>query len=251
MKVIQQLAVWAGIGWLLCTGTHAETYKLVTLNYPPYEYQKGDQVDGIVVRVLRRAFAKLGHEIEIEVLPWKRALLMARTGAADGIFTVYKTQERLSFLDYSKTIVMPQVVSLWALTNVEVPYNGDLASLSDVSIGLVDGVSYGAAADEVIHSGLLKHLEYAPDSQHNIMKLLAGRTAVIMMNRYGAMYHLKKFRSLKDVRELQPVVSSVPSYIAFSKKRKLTALRDQLDTVLQSMLKGGEFETIYDSYFGQ
>lgn len=251
MMFLRSVALVICLVSALSWGARADTLKLVTLSYPPYEYQDGDMVDGIVVRILHRAFEELGHRIEIEVLPWKRALLMARRGSADAIFTVYKTEERLKFLDYSKTVVMPQVVSIWALKDAGIEFNGDLLSLADVSIGLVDGVSYGAMADSAIASGKLKNLDYAPSSSQNITKLLAGRTDAVIMNRYGAIYHLRLQRGFDRVTELRPEISSVPSYIGFSKARNHGELRDRFDEVLQSMISSGEYQRIIDGYYDE
>ncbi|MBO9426424.1 amino acid ABC transporter substrate-binding protein [Labrenzia sp. R4_1] len=229
----------------------ATPLQLVTLQYPPYEYQDGDKVDGIVVRLLHHAFEKLGRDIEITVLPWKRAQLMAKKGQVDGIFTVYETPERLKYLDYSKKVLIPQTVSLWALRETEVAYDGTMESLADVSIGLVLGVSYGEKADRALKSGALKHLEYAPDSAQNIKKLLAGRTSVVIMNRYGALHHLHLQDGFERVKELTPEISSVPSYVAFSKLRNHTALRDQFDQVLETMIASGDYARIIDDYFAE
>ncbi|MCK7613772.1 substrate-binding periplasmic protein [Roseibium sediminicola] len=239
------------ICWLVAasTGARADTLRFVTLSYPPYEYEEADKVDGIVVRILREAFSRLGHELEIEVLPWKRALLMARQGSVDGIFTVYKTEERLKFLDYSETVVMPQVVSIWALKGSNVPFDGTMESLHDVPLGVVHGVSYGKIADTAIENGTLKQLDYAPNSAHNIKKLLAGRTLAVIMNRYGALYHLRLQNGFDKVEELQPEVSAVPSYVGFSKARNLSGLRDQFDQVLQAMITSGDYQDIVDGYY--
>ena len=251
MVSLRSVAVLVWLGFVLCGVAKADTLKLVTLSYPPYEFQDGDRVDGIVVRILRRAFEKLDYQIEIEVLPWKRALLMARQGTADAVFTVYRTEERLKYLDYSRTVVMPQVVSVWALKDAELEFDGDLGSLKNVSIGLVDGVSYGATADAAIASGILRHLDYAPSSSQNIKKLLAGRTEAVIMNRYGALYHLTLQKGLDQVIELRPEISSVPSYIGFSKARNLAALRDRFDDTLQAMIAEGEYQRIIDGYYDE
>ena len=227
----------------------AGTVRLVTLDYPPYEYLSGDSADGIVVRIVRRAFAHLGEDIVIHVLPWKRALHMVRTGAADGIFTAYKTEERLRYLDYSETVLMPQVLSVWARKGVEVPYDGSLESLCETSIGLVHDISYGARVDTAIRAGVLTRLDYAPVSGQNITKLLVGRTDAVIMNKYGAMYHLAQQRGRGRVVELLPELSSVPSYIAFAKVNNLGGLRDRLDIVLEEMMASGEYQAIIDGYF--
>lgn len=97
----------------------------------------------------------------------------------------------------------------------------------------------------------MKHLEYAPDSAQNIKKLLAGRTSVVIMNRYGALHHLHLQDGFERAKELTPEISSVPSYVAFSKLRNHTALRDQFDQVLETMIASGDYARIIDDYFAE
>lgn len=236
---------------LSTSSTHAKAVKLVTFAYPPYEYATGNGADGIVVRIVERAFDHLGEDLVIHVLPWKRALHMVRIGQADGIFTAYRTKDRLRFLDYSRVVLMPQVLSVWALRTADIAYDGSLDSLGDNSIGLVDDISYGAKVDEAIRTGRLRLLDYAPVSAQNVKKLLHGRTDAIIMNKYGAIHHLLKHNGLNRVVELTPAVSSEPSYLAFSKVSGLTALRDRLDKVLEEMIATGEYQAIIDGYFAE
>nr|WP_282449411.1 transporter substrate-binding domain-containing protein [Roseibium sp. CAU 1639] len=223
--------------------------KLVTFEYPPYEYWNGTQADGIVVRIVTEAFGKLGRSVSIQVLPWKRALHLVKTGEADAIFTAFKTDEREQFLDYSTVVLMPQVVSVWTRKDAEIGFNGSMESLAWTDIGLVEGISYGPVVDAAIKARQLKSLDYVPESSSNIRQLLGGRVDAVIMNRYGAMHHLNQLNALPDVVELQPEISSVPSYIAYSKKGGSAELRDAIDDVLQRMIASGEYKAIIDAYF--
>jgi len=227
----------------------ADPVKLVTLEYPPYQFSTPNGADGIVVRVLDKAFERLGIEYTISVMPWKRALLSVRKGEADGIFTVYETKERLEFLDYSRTVIMPQVVSVWTRRGTDLGYDGSLESLADARLGLVLGVSYGQRFDDARAAGTFKAIEVVPEGSININKLLNDRIDAVIMNKYGAMHHLNMKDALDLVEELQPEISSVPSYIAFSKANNLTDLRGRLDVVLQNMIETGAYQLIIDDYF--
>ncbi len=52
------------------------------------------------------------------------------------------------------------------------------------------------------------------------------------------------------VEKLMPPVQSVPSCLAFSKKKNLGWLREEFDRVLNSMKKDGHYDKIVASYFG-
>ena len=80
-------------------------------------------------------------------------------------------------------------------------------------------------------------------------KLLKGRFDVLVSNKYGALDILKKMGKSDRVEELSPEIQSVPSYIAFSKKRNLSAIRDQFDSVFAAMKKDGTYDQIIKGYF--
>lgn len=237
------------LAWASIPAAWSEPLRLVTLSYPPYEYEKDGQAEGIAVRVVRETFDRLDTEISIQVLPWKRALLQVREGQAAAIFTAFKTPERLKYLDYSKTVLMPQVVSVWARRGQEHGYDGSLSSIAQKTVGLVEGISYGAKVDDAVRGGLLHNVDYAAAQDRNIGKLLLGRLDMVIMNRYSARYQLARQNGLDQVTELEPPLQDVPSYIAFSKKRNLTALRARVDVTLQDMKQSGLYRAIIDDYF--
>src|SRR4051812_11458831 len=92
----------------------ADSYKLVTLDFPPLEFEneKGEAM-GAAVDIVRAVMTKLGHKTAVQVLPWTRSLNLTREGKADAIFTAYKNEEREAFLDYGHEVLMPQIVSLY------------------------------------------------------------------------------------------------------------------------------------------
>ncbi len=47
--------------------------ELVTLQYPPYEYEEDGEVKGIAVDIITEGFTRLGYEVDITLYPWTRA----------------------------------------------------------------------------------------------------------------------------------------------------------------------------------
>lgn len=227
----------------------AETLKLVTLDYPPYEFKRGDRVLGIAVEMVREGFHRLGHEVEIAVYPWPRALEAVKEGEADAVFTAFRTEERFDYLDYCAEVLIQQTTSLFVRAGSDIQFNGDLSTLGDYRIGVVRGVSYGSIFDTAVQSGVLTLLDESVTGQQNMSKLLVGRFDILVSNRYGAWDILKKMRKQEMVRELKPVIQHVPSYLAFSKARQHTGLRDRFDAVLREMKEDGSWQGIIDAYF--
>lgn len=226
---------------------NSNTIHLVTLQYPPYEYEKDGEIKGIAVDIVKEIFDRMGYETKIELLPWARALEMIKNGEADGIFTAYKTPERETFADYSNEILIPQTISLFVLNDSEITFDGDLSKLSNYTFGVVNGVSYGEKFDSLIKENILS-TETTSTGEKNIEKLLNKRFDILISNKYGALSILNQKNLSDKIKELTPHVEIVPSYIAFSKSRNLTQLRDEFDKILAKMIEDGTVDEHIEKY---
>lgn len=228
---------------------HSAPLELVTLNYPPYAYQVDDQVQGIAVDLVQEVFDALEQPIQISVLPWARSLKYVETGKADGIFTVFKTPERETFLDYSREVLLPQVIALYAKSDTPVAYQGQLAELAPHMIAAVHKVSYGKTFDQAVASGQLPNIRLTYSGDKAMALLLSGRVRLLVSHRYGALYSASRMAGVDAITELRPELENVASFIAFSKQNKLTLLRDQFDAELVKMKQDGRYQRIIDAYF--
>ena len=234
---------------LICANASARTLELVTLQYPPYEYEEDGELKGFVVDIIHAVFQRMDQPINITLLPWARALQMIEDGTADAIFTAYKTPERELFADYSNEILMPQVISLFVRQGSPITFNGDLAELKQYTFGAVRGVSYGRVFDEAVEQAIIEQPDLAATGEINMEKLIAGRFDILVSNKYGGLHILQKMGALNQVRELTPEVESLPSYIAFSKKQNLSDFRDRFDEVLVELKTDGTYDWIINHHF--
>jgi polar amino acid transport system substrate-binding protein len=236
---------------MACASTNTTALELVTLQYPPYEYLEAGEVKGVAVEIVRKVFERMKRPITITVYPWDQSLDMIKKGEADAIFTIFKTPERETFLDYSHEVFMTQVVSFFVTSDSNILFEGDLHKLSMYTFGVVRTVSYGSTFDDAVKSGVIRNIEISETGEENMKKLLQGRFDILVSNRYGALDIVKKMNKRNQVKELTPALQSVPSYIAFSKKRRLTSVRDEFDIILRNMKDDGTYDRIISSCFGK
>lgn len=232
---------------LLPMAAFGGTYKLVTLEYPPYEYTEGGQVKGLAVDVIREAFKLMNHQVVIDVYPWARSQKMFEDGEVDGIFTFFKTPAREAFTLFGNEAVVTQPITFWVLKDSKIDFDGDLSKLKSYSVGVVNGTSYGAKFDAAVKDGLIR-TDGANSIENSIDKLAAGRFDIWVSNRYGAVHELKRTGKLALVRELKTPIQETPAYVGFSKKRNLTALVDEFDKALATMKKNGTYDKLVQKY---
>ncbi|MCE2593669.1 transporter substrate-binding domain-containing protein [Motilimonas cestriensis] len=233
------------------TTSFAQKIDLVTLQYPPYQYESAGEVKGIAVDIVKEAFGRLGIKAEIRVLPWSRAIRYIEQGQADAIFTAFKTPEREKFADYSNEILLWQTISLFVRSDSTLEFNGDLKTLRGMTVGVVKGVNYGKSWDAAMNEGVFNSVELSNEGEQNMRKLLVGRVPIIVSNRFGAYANVNKTAQLNDIRELKPALEHIASYIAFSKKRNLALTRDQFDQTLKQMKQDGSYQRIISTYYNE
>lgn len=226
----------------------ADAFRLATLDYPPYSVARGAAVTGIAAETVRAAFSRLGHEARIEILPWAEALDQAKRGEIDGVFTIFRTPEREEFLDFSREALADQVMVLLARSGRGLEIEA-LSALAGKNIGVVRGLSYGPVFDQAVKSGVLPRITPFASGEETLKALLAGRVDLAVSNRYGAMDILTRLGRSADTEELSPPLETVPSYLAFSKRKNLAALRDAVDSTLVEMRRDGTLQSILEAWF--
>ncbi len=88
----KKLAKWGGILCLCFTGAvtplHAEKpVRLGSFFSPPFiESMESPGNEGIAIERVRAIYAAMSKDVEITVLPWKRAQFMAERGELHGVF---------------------------------------------------------------------------------------------------------------------------------------------------------------------
>ncbi len=79
----------------------AEKLVLACSPSPPFV---GDNLpgQGILSQIVTEAGKKVGLDISIQTMPWKRVIVMAKSGALDGIVCPVVTEERRAWLAYTE-----------------------------------------------------------------------------------------------------------------------------------------------------
>ena len=233
---------------LMTSLSAAQTLKLVTLEYPPYEYTENGEVKGMAVDIVKLIFKEMNQPISIEVLPWSKAIKYIEDGERDAIFTAFKNPKRELFADYSANL-MPQIVSLFVKKGSMIAYDGDLSLLSKYSIGVIKKVSYGKVLDTAIANKVFEKVVVSGNGTENFQNLVAGKVDIVASNKYGGLYILKQLNKLDAAVELPKRLQTVSSYMAFSKKRNLSHIRDQFNVILKRLKKDGTYVNMLKSYF--
>ncbi|MEZ8102101.1 substrate-binding periplasmic protein [Vibrio bivalvicida] len=236
---------------LLCVSfTSSAQIKLVTLEYPPYITNDEGELDGVAVKLVERLFTQLGKPIEIEVLPWGRAINYIEMGQADGIFTAFKTAKRETFANYIDEALFNQ--NIVAIKNKKSNALWSKDNISQARICLINNVSYGKWLDEAVEQKLFSGVHRVRTAQQCVKLLQTNRVDFWINNEFGARYVAVKMEVQDQLSIETPPIESTPSYIAFSKKGNVRPEQvQQINAAVVQMKASGEYDQLIDAYFEQ
>ena len=240
--------------WLALTlaGLHlaagAAPLTLYTINYPPFQYQEGSEVKGMMPELVQEAFRRRGQDVTIAVIPWPRVLRAAQDGEMDGLFTVFRTPEREQYLDYCHESLIDQRIVLFVKKDSRSAITENPATLPKLRLGLVNQISYGPVFDQQIKAGRYPKIEMSNNFEEAVKKFGAARFDVLVASEYVGRFYLKRQGLLSQVRQLPQIIETVPSYLAFSKVRKQKSECNRFDKALRAMKQDGSYQAILDRH---
>ncbi|HYD98639.1 MAG TPA: transporter substrate-binding domain-containing protein [Alphaproteobacteria bacterium] len=172
--------------------------RLTSLEWPPYASAKMPE-GGASVAVARAAFAAVGYSLEVQFLPWNRAVETAQTeSGVAGYFPEYTS---------------PEVAAAWSLSAplgtsplgfaeaTERPASwATLDDIAKLKVGVVKGYVNTAEIDARIAAGTLP-VDGAPDDLTNLRKLAAGRLDLAVIDANVMRHLLRNEAALGEARD--------------------------------------------------
>jgi polar amino acid transport system substrate-binding protein len=226
----------------------ADTLVLAAADTWPTAYLVDGRPTGMLVDLVTEAYRRAGHSVEVKLMPWARCLKDAETGEVDGVFSSFKLPERERFLAFSKEALTIQVIVFFARPEWTQGFDGDLAGVRDVKIGVIAGTSYGEHFDAAVRDGVLRNVEQTNSIESNLKKLVFGRVDLVPSYRYVALDTARRLQLLAQIKEISPPLDSVPTYLAFTKVRDLRKQSEDYDAAMASMKQDGTYDRITGKY---
>ena len=246
---IMAMAIFVAGMLMLAVSSRAGRYYLVSLNYEPYSYSRNGTYTGYDVEILKECFRRMGDDLEIDLVPWKRALSMGMTGNSDGVFGIFKLPERAEKMFFSDP-VRAEEISFFVREDSTLVFDGDLNQLKNSTFGTVSGYSYGDEVDSFLKNAIPKsHVEVGVSPEMNLVKLIKGRFDIYIGDTLSTLSSIHKMGLEGLIRRLKPSINTSDVHVAFSRKLKLGRVRDRFNDALESMRLDGTLERIKMKYF--
>jgi polar amino acid transport system substrate-binding protein len=227
----------------------ADSVTVTTLEWPPYTSAELP-LGGATTEVVRQAFAAAGLDIEVEILPWKRAISVAKDDPdAVAYYPGYHCHHVEGFVPSDPVGNGP----LGFAENVNSPVTwtsvDDLGE-QKLKIGTVLGYANTDEFDQKAGTGWIKAIP-APDDVTNLRKLVRQRIDLAVIDKLVLSYLLATEPTLKGDANLlrfnSQTLAEKTLYLCFTDDGKGRALRDRFNGGLAKI----NVEQIVDRYFAE
>jgi len=186
---------------VLGTGAWAQqTVKLTSLEWPPFS-GKDLPEQGASVAVARAAFQAMGYKLDVQFLPWERAVYLAKNDAGvAGYFPEYYSDDNAKDFHYSDPAGSSPIGFAQRVDN---PVAWDkLDDLKGVTIGTVSGYINTDEFDAMAADKQLKVVPVADDlSNLRILAQHSDRIALAVIDRNVFRYLLKTTPELRGAQK--------------------------------------------------
>lgn len=204
-----QAAMRCGLAALALVGAHAgaQPLRLVTEEWPPFNYQEQGQARGLGVEMAQALLTEAGLAVpRVEFFPWNRAYAMALHEPQVLLFTVSRTAQREPLFHWIARIA-PRELWLYRLAsrNDIALTQLDQAKAYRLGVGpLEDSSTQGLVERGFVPGAQLDSVQSADPDATNLQKLLAGRFDLMVGNPLSVAYAMQKLHVPED--------SVVPAY---------------------------------------
>lgn len=249
----RRVLLWGAAGLLLVPAAgplraqgSAPRLQGFTENLPPLNYEEGGQARGFSVELARLMCGEAGVGLDVQVMPWVRAMQSAAQQPASLLFSLTRTPERESQFQWVGPI-SPRRVMIYRLSRRQGVQPANLQELKGLRVGVVRD---SAAARQLLAEGLREeHLELGLDDATNLRKLLVGRMDLIVLLDWAAAWHLHQHKL--PMRTLTPVLplDTSRSYWFGLPPDTDPALIRRLQDALDRLRRDGRYEALRRKYF--
>lgn len=234
---------------LIITPLHANTKQLITIvrgqDFPPYHYLNQSELEtGFIIEIIQAVAGDLGIDVKFEQHSWSRCILMVKSGKADAMMNLFKTEERKKFMYFSNNILGYETNQFFKRAKSVFQYSGKLSELASYKIGAIINYSYGSKFDRTQFDNIFRL-----ETEKDLIKSLANkRSDAIIGNTVVIKLLLNKMGLEKTIEPVLPVVSKEPLYIGFSKTRGHKQLSENFSDALTRFKNSESYKLILKSY---
>ncbi|MBL6933655.1 MAG: amino acid ABC transporter substrate-binding protein [Rhodospirillales bacterium] len=231
--------------WLEISGAASASDSVVFAcnEFPPYKMENSDSgLPGFDVEFLEEVFKRAGISVQIEYMPWERALYEARYGRVDGVCSCSSTLEREKYLYFSDPLGKASS-GLFSLSEKGFTNLTRVEDIGDKKVGVIKGYNIV----ENLHAAKIKNIVELTNESQGLEMLFRGRIDFYYSYDAPTLFYLKN-RNQSDMVTYHEI-SYGDYYSCLSKNLDGSeVLLKKFNTGLRQIKKDGTYDKILARY---
>ncbi|AHZ84967.1 hypothetical protein Bb109J_c2274 [Bdellovibrio bacteriovorus] len=202
----------------------AEARKVVFASdpYPPFIYEEKGEAKGTAIEALEKILDIPRKDIEVRIIPWKRALKAAEQGRVD-IIGPMQIDPKKDYLLFTKKVFHSEE-AVWTLASSQYLSQLDWKTTEELrnhNLGYVLGYEYAEPFGTYLKSPLAKKVE-VQDVIQGMRKLLSGEISLFICNTQVLEFYAKNEGiPLKTFKRVGPPIIEEFGVFGISHKARL------------------------------
>ncbi len=221
-------------------GKH-QTFRILTEEFPPYNYTKNGKITGISTEIIREILRRLKYPDNIEIMSWTDGYNLILNNDNTILFSTTRSPQRADLFKWVGPLV-PNNVVFFARKGSGMPVN----TLDDAKNIKMIGVYKDDFGEQLLKGKGFTNLDSVIDNKENVQKLVSGEIDLWAINELTGK-HLAQQVGLADKIENVFLVNEAEMYIAFSKNTPDSVIR-KWQKVLDTMQKDGSYARIFGQW---
>ena len=253
MNYVFQLLIRITVLTFIAKYTFAEsevpTAYVVAEHWPPWEvaldHERQSVTSGWALDITNELARRLDIQIEVIVMPWKRAVRMIKTGRADIIPMIVETSGREEHMFFTLPVYEDKLLFVYSTDKFDEFKWESWDDIQPYTIGITLGTKY---VTEVTDKHNLR-VETATNDMMNITKLLRGRVDLSPMYYLNAASMFKEVQDHEKLRFAQKPIATRPFRFAISKQSFLAERIEEINRIFEEMHNDGTFKNIIGEFY--
>ena len=240
------------LAWLLLASAPAAAADKITLVTDDlssqFELKKDGTATGFLADLVTQALTGAGYKPEFRIRPWVRCFEETRSGAADGLFALYRNPEREPIYLFTNEPLNTAEEYLYVRRGHGIEVTRWPELLKGKRVGVVNGTWHGRGFQEAEDQHLFASIESVASYESLIEMLGAGRIDAAFATIDTMREAMGRATGAERIERMEPAIDVLAVYLAFTRQRDLTAVRDGVDRELRKMKEDGRYDALVRKY---
>jgi len=225
---------------------NSRSNKLVfnTQDFPPFSYMKNNHVRGPGAEIIRLVCKEMGIRCSFNLLPWRRAVRMAKAGKANGLFVIGWNKPRTEWLYFSHPILTTEY-GIFVHKNNKLKFK-TIKNLGGYTVGVFGPSNTSNSLKKIAEQVKNMRIDMTPDDIAPFKKLNLGRIDAVYSNKDVGCEIIRQ-NKLKNIR-YAGIHKKLKYYIGFLKKYNNKKTVDKFNAALKKLYKKGNIRSILNKY---